>query len=198
MLGSLGFFQVWWVSQCLRGRAKMASQQQSGSIHILRSLWVQVGFCHVFSGLMGIWMFTRQSQAGKSAAVRAIHRSCLLWVYFGFTLGSSWVLLGSLRFFRFDEYLNVYKTETSWQDWVFLRFSQILSGFLQLSQAFFNSHKFSLIFSNSLTFSQIISGSQRIPKRSQYINVHFMSNLQMSGCGSKQDVLVLVTWRYFH
>ena len=70
-------------------------------------------------------MFMRQSQAGKSAAVK-VHP------YFTFTLSSSWILSGSVRFcqilsgsvrfcqvlsgfFRFDGYLNVYEAEPSWQ-----------------------------------------------------------------------------------
>ena len=47
--GSLRFFQVWWVSQCLRGRAKLASQQQSGSIHKMCLLWVYFAFI--------LWLF---------------------------------------------------------------------------------------------------------------------------------------------
>ena len=74
--------------------------------------------------LMSISISTRQSQAGKSAAVR-VHP------YFTFTLSSSWILSGSVRFcqilsgsvrfcqvlsgfFRFDGYLNVYEVEPSW------------------------------------------------------------------------------------
>ena len=54
---------------------------------------------------MGISMFTRLSQAGKSTAVR-VHP------YSTFTLGSSWVLSGSVRF-PFDGCLNVYEAEPS-------------------------------------------------------------------------------------
>ena len=65
--------------------------------------------------LMGISMFTRQSQAGKSAAVRAIHILRSFWVQVGYKLGS-------LRFF--------------------LEFSQVLSGSLRFSQVPLGSLRF--------------------------------------------------------
>ena len=81
-------------------------------------------------------MFTRQSQAGKSAAVRAIHKSRLLWVQVGFKLGSlrfSQVLSGSLRFTQVHSGCLRLSQVVSGS----LRFFQVFSGFFRVFQGFF-------------------------------------------------------------
>ena len=120
---------------------------------ILGSSWVQVGFSQVFlefsqvlsgslrfsqvfSGLIGILMFTRQSQAGKCSQG---------YPQITFTLGSSWVQVGVSQVFSGS-----------------LRFTQVHSGSLRLSQVVSGCLRLSQVLSGFFRFFQDFSGFFRV------------------------------------